>query len=106
MSPINVLIGEVLDQPEVVEANFIHQIPSDEYSTYPIKTSNLAFEELKKNKAYIASSPQNGKISIKNITLGYYIGEKEQDYLVPIIVFEGNGFEAFVSAVTDEWTNK
>lgn len=108
ISPLNFLIGEVKAQPEVVEANFFYQKPDTQSSTYPIKTASVAFEDLKKGKAYIASfSSLSNKISIKNISLGYYISEKKQDYLLPIVVFEGNdGFIAYQLAVTDEWVNK
>lgn len=110
-SPINVLLGIVNGEPQVVEANSSHQTKSDEFSTYPIKSSKESFEELKNGKAYIeahiGSFGRNDRISIKNISLGYYIGEREQTYLMPIIVFEGNdGFYAYVWAVTDEWINK
>ena len=111
VSPVAVVIGVVNGEPEVVEANSSYQTPSGEFSTYPIKSSKESFEELKNGKAFIGSSigsfGKNGKISIKNISLGYYIGEREQTYLMPIIVFEGNdGFYAYVWAVTDEWINK
>lgn len=109
-SPINVLLGVVNGELEVVEANSSYQTPGGEFSTYPIKSSKESFEELKNGKAYIAyigSFTKNDKVSIKNISLGYYIGEREQTYLLPIIIFEGNdGFYAYVWAVTDEWINK
>ena len=36
-----------------------------------------------------------------------YLENKEQNFLMPVVVFEGdNGFIAYVSAVTDEWINK
>ncbi|HKC14689.1 MAG TPA: hypothetical protein VKC89_01850 [Patescibacteria group bacterium] len=107
VSTLNFLVGGVGTKPEVVEANYFYQKPSSESSTYPIKTANVAFEDLKKGKVYIASSGSGDKVSIKNISLGYYMSEKKQDYLLPIVVFEGNdGFMAYEFAVTDEWVNK
>lgn len=107
ISPINLLVAEILRTPQVVEANYSYQQTSSENATYPIKTANQALSELKEGKAYIVSHFGDEKILIKNVILGYYIGDKTQDYLSPIIVFEGNnGFLAYVEAVTDEWVNK
>ncbi|MCL4354915.1 hypothetical protein M1349_05670, partial [Patescibacteria group bacterium] len=107
-SNISILIAGGPPQSQIVGANFIHQSILDQYSTYPIKTANQAFEELKKGNAYIASYfGKNTNISINNVFLVYYIGSQAQDFLMPVIVFEGsNGFFAYVPAVTDEWINK
>lgn len=104
-STINLLVIAQERKYLVVGANFHYQPISRESYTYPIKTAPEAFEELKNQKAYIASYFGNDtNISIKNISLGYYIGIEKQNYLMPIIVFEGlNGFAAYVSAVRDEW---
>ena len=92
----------------VVAANFSHQqIIRDisEPATYPIKTATEAFEELQAGKAYIAAFHGNTtSIAINTIYLAYYLGETPQQYLMPIIVFEGdNGFFAYVSAIKNEW---
>ncbi len=94
--------------PQVVAARFIHQsvntAPETE-ATYPIKTPQEAFEELKNGKAYIAAyNGTNTEIAITNVYLTYYLGENLQEYLMPLIVFQGdNGFFAYVSAVREEW---
>ena len=107
-SNINLIVTGGTDGPQIVRANYSMQRVSGESSTYPIKTSGAAFEELKEGKAYIASYYGAGNsIKIKDIFLAYYMGEKEQDYLYPIVVFEGNdGFLAYLPAVTDEWISK
>ncbi|HZJ18046.1 MAG TPA: hypothetical protein VFD45_00295, partial [Patescibacteria group bacterium] len=106
-SPINTLITGGDNQPQISEASYFYQKITNESETYPIKTAEQAFEELKEGRGYIASYPQNlTEISIKDVYVGYYIGDKKQNYLMPIIIFEGdNGFFAYVSAVTDEWIN-
>jgi hypothetical protein len=93
------------DSSQIVKADYFYQQKSDENATYPIKTTQQAFEELQNGKAFFASAPSGQEqISIKDVSLGYYIPNKEQEYLMPIIVFSGsNGFYAYVSAVTDEW---
>ncbi len=107
-SPVNLLIGTVRGENQVVEANFFFQKPSATSSTYPLKTTQEAFDDLKSGNAYIASyAGQNQTVSIRRVYLGYFISEKKQDFLFPIVVFEGNdSFQAFVSAVKDEWVNK
>ena len=43
---------------------------------------------------------------IKKIYLAYYLSEQRQNYLMPIVIFEGNNnFYAYVQAVQDEWIN-
>lgn len=96
------------EQPQIVGATYINQQVSDQYATYPIKSAKQAYDELQKGNAYIASYfGTTPNVSIDNIFLAYYIGSQSQDFLMPIIVFQGsNGFYAYVPAVTDEWINK
>lgn len=99
------------NQPRVVAADFVHheiQLPAKSdptpVATYPIKTAKDAFEELKNGNAFIASYwGQDNNVTINDIFLAYYLGKDQQDYLMPIIVFEGkNGFLAYVSAVQND----
>lgn len=104
-STIDFLVGKEKNQLKVVDARFFHKNISKTISTYAIKTASQAFSELQKGKAYIAYKPANTvEFTIKQVLLGYYIGEDQQDFLMPIIIFEGsNDFVAYVSAVRDEW---
>ena len=105
-SNINLLVGKEQNQLKVVEAHYSHKNISDESSTYAIKTASDAFLDLKQGKGFISQKPQNtNNIPIKNVSLGYYMLEKRNDFLMPVIVFEGEGFTAYVSGVKDEWTN-
>lgn len=95
--------------PYVVETHYFHQTSvSGQTATYPIKTAGEAYSELVQGKAYIASYSDNStKIKITNNFLAYLFLDKKQEFLMPIIIFEGeNGFFAYVSAVRDEWINK
>lgn len=103
--PMNFLIAD-LEEPQVVEANFFYQKPSESFSTYPIKSTDKALEELKNGKGYVIVSPQNSNVSIKKVDFGYYIAQKQQEYLMPIFIFEGDSFQAYVTAVTNEWVDK
>ena len=105
---MSMLLGKVEGELAVAEGEFLHQSIASEGSTYPIKTASEAFDELKNGNAYVDSNPDNStNISIKKVTLGYFLGELKQDYLWPVIVFEDNkGFIAFVSTIRDEWVSK
>ena len=105
-SNINVLVDA---NNKILEADYIHQTAvTDNFSTYPLKTTEQAFAELQQGKAYIAFDDITSKdIAINNVFLAYYIGSQPQKYLMPIIVFaKDNDFFAYVSAVTDVWINK
>lgn len=93
--------------PQIVEAQFIHKDISTSKATYPIKTAQEAYNDLKNGKGYIASGGNSSQVSITNVSLGYYQDSNPQKYLMPIIVFQGdNGFVAYVSAIRDEWISK
>ncbi len=104
-STMNVLVVGGRDHPQVAQVNFSHQSVSDESGTYPIKTAKEVYDLLKQGRGYIASYfGVATDISIKNVFLAYYIGDKKQQFLFPIAVFQGdNGFFAYVPVVTDEW---
>lgn len=89
----------------VVDGKFYHQEFNEKGETYPIKTAELAFEELKQGKGYIASFlGADRNVKITEVTLGYYLSDQKQEYILPIIVFKGeNDFYAFVQAVNENW---
>ena len=107
-STMTLFVENIQNQLQIVNGHFFHQNISTQFSTYPLKTANQAFSELKEQKTYIASySGSNNNVSIKNVFLAYYMEDSPQDYLMPIIIFEGDrGFVAYVSAIKDEWINK
>lgn len=111
-SPMYVLIGSKGNfQREIVEAHFSYKpIDEKDFSTYPMKTVDQAFEEVKKGKAYIARMGAVGtedSIGIHTVTLGYYRGDLRSSYLMPVFVLEGtNDFVAYVSAIEDSWINQ
>lgn len=99
--------GNTRSNGMVIGGHFVHETISDKSATYPIKTAQAAFEELENGQAFIAAYSGTGTdISITDVSLGYYAGEKPQEYLMPIIIFQGNnGFYAYVPAITEEWYN-
>jgi len=89
----------------VIEAKYLHNIVSTEINaTYPIKDANAAWAQLLEGKGYVANLGNNPEenVIVRNAFLAYFEGEKNQNYLQPIIVFEGDrDFMAYVPAVTD-----
>lgn len=104
-STVNFLVGKEKDILEVVSGRFFHKNISETSSTYAIKTASEAYSELQQGKTYIASKPTGMvEFTIKKVFLGYYMGANQQEYLMPVVVFEGsNDFIAYVSAIKDEW---
>ncbi len=107
LSTMNLTLGSGGFDPVVVDARFFYQKVLEEGATYPLITANQAFEKLKKGNAYISSyDGKDTNVFIKKIYLAYYIEGKEQDYLEPVVVFEGNNnFFAYVPALKDEWVS-
>ncbi len=106
-STMNFLVASGENQATIVSAIYNHQtvnLQPDKNATYPIKSAQQAFDDLKNGKGYIASyNGSDSQILISNVFLAYYIGITDQDYLMPIIVFQGqNGFFAYVPAVTND----
>ncbi len=106
-STMNFLVASGNNSVEIVSAIYNHKalnLKPDEIGTYPIKTAEEAFKDLQDGSGYVAAySGGDNQILINNIYLAYFLGEAEQEYLMPIVVFEGpNGFFAYVNAVKDE----
>lgn len=104
-SSIYAYVGSRGAQNEVLEASFTHQTISPNFATYPIKTSEEAFEDLKKGNAAILSyDGTSSTIRITDSYLGYYLGDDPQTFLMPIIIFQGDdNFYAYVSAIKENW---
>lgn len=79
-----------------------HPIEQSIFATYPIKTAEDAFEDLKNGKGVVIIEPEKPNISITSIYLGYYLSEKYSPYLQPIFVFEGPHFVGYVAAINEQ----
>lgn len=91
----------------IIEVNYTHfPISERNFATYPLKDASTAWSQLTSNKGFIANlgNNPNGKITIRDVYLAYYDSPNPQNFLQPIIVFEGdNDFYAYVPAVSDQW---
>lgn len=75
------------------------------FATYPTKSSEQAFEDLKNGKGVVVLKPDKPQISITSVYLGYYLSQNYSPYLQPIFVFEGPQFVAYVPAISSEYLN-
>ncbi|PIR78817.1 MAG: hypothetical protein COU26_04510 [Candidatus Levybacteria bacterium CG10_big_fil_rev_8_21_14_0_10_36_30] len=88
----------------IIEAGFTHNVvDKNMVTTYPIKTTQQAFDDLQAGKAFVfLDNPGSKSLDLIEVFLGYYFSDDEtQSYTVPIYVFKGNGFTAYVNAVPD-----
>lgn len=108
-SLVSLLISGSPDpQKRILEVNYTHFLISEsQFCTYPLKTIDQAWQELKENKTYLASFGQNfdGQVVIRKVYLGYFDPPEEERFLKPIYVFEGDReFIAYVSALDPQFT--
>lgn len=101
-----IVSGQRQTEKQIVAGEF-HYLPVDEEkaSTYPIKTAQVAWEELKSGNAFVSRNSDNpGDVTVRRIYLAYFDPGVESEFLQPIIVFEGDGgFSAYVPAVTSDF---
>lgn len=79
-------------------------ISQSDIATYPIKSAQAAYQELTEGNAYVINKGQNDTdINIRKIYLGYFDDAKQQDFLQPVFVFEGDReFVSFTPAIVNE----
>jgi hypothetical protein len=91
----------------ILEINYHYSlIERQSQATYPLKTTTLAWQELQENKGYIASLGENndGLVTIRKVTLGYFDLRSSQNFLQPVFVFEGDrNFTAYIAAVDQKY---
>lgn len=81
-------------------------VDPEKSSTYPIKTAEMAINELTAGGGFIANIGNNpeGKIVVRKIYLAYFDPNVTSEFYEPIIALEGdNGFFAYVPAVTSDY---
>jgi hypothetical protein len=102
-----IVSGDPSRDKSIIGGEF-HYFPVEEgkKSTYPLKTAQTAWDQLNAGKAFIArgSFDSAAQITIRKIYMAYYDSGRPQDFLQPIVVFEGtNGFLAYVPAITGQY---
>lgn len=104
------LVSGTTDPARSIIAGEYHYFAVDESqsSTYPIKTSETAWQELQDGKGIVASPPAGGPaketIAVRRVYLAYYDPSDYQPFFQPVYVFEGDeGFVGYVPAVTTDY---
>ena len=111
-SLVNTLVTPKVGDQQILAANFIHWIVDfKSASTYPLRSSAQAYQDLKAGKAYIVAGKiaNLDRIKIVDLKLYYLETEKYSLYLQPVYVFTGNSFAgkaktaftAYLPAVAD-----
>lgn len=80
-----------------------YPIDTSTFATYPLKSTEDAFADLKSGKGVVLIEPLKANVSITSVYLGYFMPENYSAYLQPIFVFEGPHFVAYVPAVSNEF---
>ena len=97
--------GENQEGKKIIAGEY-HYFPIDVQgsSTYPLKDAEVAWNELLSGTASIINSPKDATtIPIRKIYLAYYDPGEFQQFMQPIIVFEGPNFLAYLPAITGDY---
>jgi hypothetical protein len=103
---VSVLVsGADTESKRIIEVNFKDiTIDRESFSTYPIKTTKEAINDLNSGNYWTAVDVSNKNVVIRKIYLAYFEPATLTNYLQPVFVFEGDdNFVAYVSAVTDKY---
>lgn len=103
-APTESILTFIVSYPEnnfqVLDGQFYHHEPDlTQKSDYPIKSATQALEDLKKGEAYMLNPKNLTNVDITNVELKYYLSRESKDFLLPIIVFSGINFTAYVEAI-------
>lgn len=91
------------DKYQSLSYNYWTPDPNTPPSTYPIKTPDIAFNELRSGSGSVVIIPRKTQVSITSVHLGYFETEDYFPYLEPVYVFEGDNFAAILPAVTSDY---
>lgn len=99
---ISAIVASIGSKPTVVELTRIYPlIDYDSVETYPLRSTQEAWQLLKNGSGYIASAQNSSPAIIRAVSLGYF-ESVDQDFIQPIYVFTGdNNFIAYVPALAD-----
>lgn len=99
-----VALNETAQLDDYVSLDFTYYpIDTTTFATYPTKTAEEAFDDLKNGKGVVIVEPKTPQVSITAVYLGYFLPESYSPYLQPIFVFEGSNFVAYTSAISEQF---
>lgn len=103
------MVSGIRERGKDVIAGEYHYFPIDETqsATYPVKTSEMAWQELNSGNYYPSSfgtTIENDSIKIRKIYVAYYDSGIYTEFYQPVYVFEGDkDFVAYVPAVVSDY---
>lgn len=101
--------GRREEQQRLVKIYYqLFSINSNVFATYPLKSSQAAWEELKSGGGYVVNIGENNQNEaiIRDAYLAYFDPNTTHQFLQPIFVFTGDrDFEAFVAAIPPDACN-
>jgi hypothetical protein len=103
---VSVLVsGSNVMAKRVVEVNYKYiNVDVLAPSTYPIKTPEAAFDDLKIGYYWPAKDSGAKNVIIRKVSLAYFEPVTPVQFLQPVYVFEGDGgFTAYVPAIIDKY---
>jgi len=106
-SSVSVLLsGSSVAAKKIVEVNYKYiNVDESAPSTYPIKTPQVAFADMKNGYYWPANDVSASSVVIRKVSLAYFEPITPVQFLQPVYVFEGDGgFVGYVPAVTDKYT--
>jgi hypothetical protein len=105
-----VISGRRIEQERIVQIYYQHFPPDEnDFATYPLKDSQVAWDELKSGGGFVASIGEGNlnQVFVRDAYLAYFDPGEPQEYLAPIFVFTGDrGFEAYIQAIDPVWIQK
>jgi hypothetical protein len=106
-SSVSVLLsGSSVAAKKIVEVNYKYiNVDESAPSTYPIKTPQVAFADMKNGYYWPANDVSASFVVIRKVSLAYFEPITPVQFLQPVYVFEGDGgFVGYVPAVTEKYT--
>lgn len=102
------LVWALVSQKEVLAAEkAARKIENFKFSTYPLKGSQIAFEELKGGHGVLNKAQTSNFFIVRSVKIGYAEGRLFEPYLQPVYIFESDdNLMAFVDAVSADWINQ
>lgn len=109
---IYVVVSKSLDKnKQIIKAQrYYQELSLENVGIYPLRSSNLAWQEFLNGKGYIVQSGNSTftkRVIIRDSYLAYYDNPEKQTYLIPVYVFIGDeGFVGYANAISSEWLSE
>lgn len=102
VSPVYIIFSGINDRSKrVIEAGYSYSKTIEgEFSTYPLRGVDEAWQELQKGNGYVAVTSSQ-TVTVRNVYLAYYESDQPQEFIQPVYVFEGDGgYVGYVMAIS------